>query len=89
MTKRPEDWLTTVLLLLTVLSAQLFMIFRILSFSRRMSDWNQTPEGAKRGRRSVWVLGVCLMSVWAICVGACVANMAVFYVSPLALRVDR
>ena len=70
------------MLLITVLTAQLFMIYRITTFARHMSAWNQTPEGAKRGRRKVWGLAVGLGLGWVVCVGACAANMAVFYVCP-------
>jgi hypothetical protein len=69
------------MLLITVLTSQLFMSYRIVTFARHMSAWNQTPEGVKRGRRKVWVLVGVLGAVWLACVAACAANMAVFYVS--------
>jgi hypothetical protein len=67
------------MLLLTVLTAQLFMSYRIIAFARHMQDW-----GGKHARVKLWAMAGALGLGWVMCLAVCVANMVVFYVSRAA-----
>lgn len=67
------------MLLLTVLTSQLFMSYRIIAFARHMQDWD-----GKHARAKMWAMIIALAVGWGLCLAACVANMVVFYVSLMA-----
>ncbi|KAI9636423.1 uncharacterized protein MKK02DRAFT_45130 [Dioszegia hungarica] len=73
-TQRPEDWLCTLFLLLTILVSQLFLCIRILSFARRMTDW-----AGPKAKLKIGCMAAALGLGWLFCLGVSIANCVVFY----------